>query len=342
METAEKPEGRGVWVVAEHDGRGLRPVTLEVLCEAHRLAARLNEELCVCLLGSGAAELAPALAAYGPQKIYLVEHEGLGRYLSDAWTANAVALIEAWRPAIVMFGDTADGGELAARVAARLQRPCITGVKKIAVTRGRLQITRSVYEDYAYATVEAVAARPLILTLPPGETDIAVVPDATVPEIVRCEAVPVAGPARVTITRLIPGDPRTVAIQDAERIVAVGKGAGVEGTARLQELADLLGAALGGSRVAADLGLVPRERQIGVTGRTVRPKLLIACGISGARQFTMGMENSELVIAVNSDGAAPIFEFANLPVKGDLHEVIPAVIRLLRERLKVADTVEST
>jgi len=342
VEDADRPVDKGVWVVAEHDGRALRPVTLELLCEARKLATRLNEELCVCLLGDGVAGLVPALAACGPQKVHLVEHEGLRRYRSDTWTENTVALIEAWRPGIVMLGDTADGGELAARVAARLQRPCITGVKKIAVTRGRLQITKSVYEDYAYATVEAVAARPLILTLPPGEADIAVVPDATPPEIVRCEAVPVAGPARVTITRLIPGDPRTVAIQDAERIVAVGKGAGVEGTARLQELADLLGAALGGSRVAADLGLVPRERQIGVTGRTVRPKLLIACGISGARQFTTGMENSELVIAVNSDGGAPIFEFANLPVRGDLHEVIPAVIRLLRERMKVADTVGST
>ena len=342
METTESAIHRGVWVVAERDGRALRNVTLELLCEARKLAGRLNEELAVCLLGSDVAELIPSLVPHGPGRVFMVEHESLAAYEADAWTANVVALIEAHRPAFVMFGDTPESGELAARVAARLQRPCITGVKKIAVTRGRLQITKSVYEDYAYATVEPVAARPLILTIPPGETDIVPAPATAAPEIVQCETVPVSTPERLRITRRIPGDPRTVAIQDAERIVAVGKGAGVEGTARLRELADLLGAALGGSRVAADLGLVPRERQIGVSGRTVRPKLLIACGISGARQFTTGMENSELVIAVNSDGAAPIFEFANLPVKGDLHEIIPAVIRLLRERLRVTDTVEST
>ena len=155
-------------------------------------------------------------------------------------------------------------------------------------------------------------------------------PETVEPEIVRCDAVLQEEPPRTVTRRLIPGDPRTVAIHEADRIVAVGRGAGIAGVGLLQELADLIGAAIGGSRAAADAGLIPRERQIGISGTTVRPKLLIACGISGARQFTIGMENSELVVAVNEDATAGIFEFANLRIKGDLLEVIPAVIRRLR------------
>jgi electron transfer flavoprotein alpha subunit len=337
VEAAGHGPEQGIWVFAEHDGRGLKDITRELLCEARRHAERLNETLGVCLLGSGVAELVPALAPYGALKVYLVEHPALAQYDLAAWTANTVALIEAWRPAMLMFGDTAVGGELAARVAARLKLPCVTGVSRISAGRGgRLQLTKSVYDELAYATVEAVARRPLILTIPAGQTDVLPATVAVEPEVVRCEAVIEAAAPRTVLRRHIPGDPRTVAIEEAERIVAAGKGAGIEGMAVLEELAGLIGAAIGGSRVAADAGLVPRERQIGVSGSTVRPKLLIACGISGARQFTMGMENSELVIAVNSDGSAPIFEFANLRIKGDLHEIIPAVVRRLRGRTTAA------
>lgn len=341
MEAADSELTQSVWVFAEHDGCDLRNITFELQSEARKLAERLRAELCACLLGDGVGHLVPALGMHGATRVYLVEHESLARYGVDAWTAQAAALIEARRPAIVMFGDTPSGGELAARVAARLGLPCVTGVKKIAVTRGRLQLSKSVYDDHAYVTVQPAQKRTLILTLPPGETDIAPAPSAQVPEVVRPDLLPEPRPPRTLIRRVIPGDPRTIAIEDAERIVAVGKGTGVEGLPILQELAELLGAALGGSRVAADAGLVPRERQIGVSGKTVRPKLLIACGISGARQFTMGMENSECVIAVNLDDKAGIFEFANLRIRGDLREVIPAVIRQLRARMTSAGEADA-
>lgn len=341
MEPAGGEVAQSVWVFAEHDGRELRNITLEMLSEARRLAERLRAELCACLLGDGVGHLVPALGMHGATRVHLVEHASLARYGVDAWTAHAAALIAARRPAIVMFGDTPTGAELAPRVAARLGLPCVTGVKKITVTRGRVQLSKSVYDDHAYATVQPVQKRPLVLTLPAGETDIVPAPAAQDPEVVRPDVVPEPRPPRTAIRRVIPGDPRTIAIEDAERIVAVGKGAGIEGLPALQEFAELLGAALGGSRVAADAGLVPRERQIGVSGRTVRPKLLIACGISGARQFTMGMENSECVIAVNLDEKAGIFEFANLRVRGDLREVIPAVIQHLRERMGPAGEADS-
>ncbi len=341
MESAENV-AQSVWVFAEHDDRALANVTLELLCEARRLAERLRAELCACLLGDDVADLVPQLGRHGATRVYLVEDGSLTRYGVDAWTAHAAALIEARRPAVVLFGDTPTSGELAARVAARLALPCVTGVKKIAVTRGRVQLSKSVYDDQAYATVQPAQKRTLILTLPPGETDVTPASSAQIPEVVRVAALPDCRRPRMHISRRIPGDPRTIAIEDAERIVAVGKGAGVEGLPALRELADLLGAALGGSRVAADAGLVPRERQIGVSGKTVRPKLLIACGISGARQFTMGMENSEYVIAVNLDEKAGIFEFANLRIKGDLREVIPAVIRRLREHLAAAGGAQAS
>lgn len=326
----ETGRGRGVWIFAEYDPAGVRNITLELLSEGQRLARRLDEPLCVCLLGTNLGDKISVLAQHGGEKVFLVANDVLAEYNLDAYSTVLCDLIEECRPSAFLLGATPVGSELAPRIAARLKLPCVTEVKKITGSRGNFQITKSMYNDQVYATVKSGEASPLVVTIPAGETDIVKSETPGEPEVIVKEWVEASAMSRTRIRKFLKGDPRTIKIGEAERIIAVGRGAGAEGLADLKRLADLLGASVGGSRGAVDAGLIPYERQIGISGKSVVPKLILACGISGARQFTVGMENSDLVIAVNLDEKARIFEYANLSIKGDLHQVIPAVI----ERLK--------
>lgn len=322
--------GQGIWIFEEHDSRGTRNITLELLSEGQKLARRLDEPLCVCLLGSNLGDEISTLAQHGAEKVFIVENDFLSEYNLDSHASVLCDLIEEYRPSILMMGATPIGSELASRIAARLKLPCVTEVKKITGSRGNFQITKSMYNDKVYATIKPGPISPLVLTIPPGDTDIVKSEARGEPEVIRKEPADTEGKPRTRIRKFLKGDPGTIKIVEAERIIAVGRGAGEEDLPGLQELADLLGASVGGSRGAVDAGLIPYERQIGISGKSVTPKLLMACGISGARQFTVGMENSDLVIALNLDERARIFEYANLSIKGDLHQIIPAVLKHLK------------
>jgi electron transfer flavoprotein alpha subunit len=319
-----KPEG--IWILEEHDDEGTKNITLELLSEGQKLARRLNEQLCVCLLGSQVGGCIPTLTQYGAEKIYLVEHELLSECSLDAYAFVLGELIKEYDPYILMMGATPSGSELAPRIAARFKLPCITEAKNITGQEENLQITKSAYNDQVYITIDPLARRPLIVTMPPGETDIIEPNKPREVEVIKKNVEIPADIMRTKRKRIIKGDPRTIRLEEADIIVSLGRGAGNESLPILQELADALGASIGGSRGAVDDGIIKFERQIGISGKTVTPRLLIACGISGAREFTAGMENSNLVAAVNIDQKARIFDYANLCIKGDLRMIIPQVI----------------
>lgn len=322
--------GQGVWVFAEHGPNGTENITLELISEAKKLARRLKAPLCACVIGADVSGVIETLCAYGIETVYVVENESLANYDLDAYSHILARVVGTYDPALVMVGATPTGAELAPRAAAKLKIPCITHVKKITGGKDGFKITKSEYDDQVYAHVLPETESPLVITIPPGETDVAAPGRKKTPEIIHAQIDFSDWTPRSRTGRFINGDPRTIGIAEAGRIVAGGRGAGESGFPVLQELADALAAAMAGSRGAVDDGLVPVVRQIGISGKTVIPKLLVVCGISGAREFTVGMENSDLVIAINTDAKARIFEFANLCINGDLNEVIPAVLKRLQ------------
>jgi electron transfer flavoprotein alpha subunit len=234
---------------------------------------------------------------------------------------------------VALLPHTRDGLGIAAHLTVRLDAalaPGAVGVRRDAA--GALEITRPAYGDRLYATLRVPAGTPAVVTLRPGALGVG--PPTGGPRVIVEEWPAVTGgaPAAARVRRVVPADPRTVDLRDAERIVAGGRGVGAEGFGRLEVLADLLGAAVGGSRVAVDLGWIPWERQIGQSGRAVAPELYLAFGISGASQHVAGIERARTVIAVNADPTAPLLGRAQLAAVADWRPVAEALIERLRAR----------
>jgi len=326
----KKMNQQEIWIFGEHDNQGTKKITLELLTEGRKLASQLKGQLCACLIGYHVEDHILTLSKYGARKVYLVEKELLSEYDLDAYAFVLGELIREYSPYMLIVGATPSGTELAPRVAARFKLPCITEVKKITGDKEDLQITKSAYNDHLYVMICPLSKRPLIVTFSPGETDIKEENEPKQVEVIRKNIEIKADLIRTKRKRFIKGNPRTIKIEEADLIVGVGKGVGIEGLPIIEEMADVLGASIGGSRAAVDAGIIPFGRQIGITGKSVAPRLLIACGISGAREFTAGMENSNFIIAINKDRDARIFKFANLSIQGDLHQVIPVVTKQLK------------
>lgn len=310
----------------------METITWEMLTEGRKLAYNLDEQVCACLIGAQAEEYIGSLSRYGARKVYLLENEGLPEYSSDGHAHILKELIEKYRPLIIMIGATAVGSELAARIAARLRLPCITEVKKLDFSKGKISIAKSGFNDKLYLNFDFLPKKTLVVTVLPGDMDSNEIEEHREPEIIR-EYIQI--PLDIMRTRIkgyIKGDPREIDLEEAQLIIAGGKGVGREAFALIEEAADMLGASVGGTRPLVDEGIIPLKRQIGITGKSVAPKVLIACGISGAREFTGGIEKTELTIAINTDSKARIFKAADMGVLGDVDEVIPAIIEKLKKR----------
>jgi len=327
----------GIWVLAErHDGK-LADVTLELLSEGRKLADELGEELSLVLAGEDVAGLAPLAASYGADKVYLIEHAVLAQYRTDPFTSVICGLIHQHKPEIVLIGATTMGRDLASRIAARIGAGLTADCTGLAVdpeTRLLMQ-TRPAFGGNVMATICCHNARPQMSTVRPrvmkkGE------PDASrQAEIVR-QTVELSEKSIVTkILEVIKEEgTNELDVQEAEIIVSGGRGLRKpENFALIRELAEVLGAAVGASRATVDAGWIPAYHQVGQTGKTVQPKLYIACGISGAVQHLAGMSSADCIVAINSDPAAPIFNVAHYGLVGDLFEVVPALTKALKKEL---------
>ncbi|MCD6361663.1 MAG: electron transfer flavoprotein subunit alpha/FixB family protein [Armatimonadetes bacterium] len=320
-----------VWVLAEYNNNQMESITWEMLNEGQRLAAKLEEQTCVCLLGYHAEEYIDALRDHGTEKVYLVDNVLLSEYSLDAYTFALEKLVEKYNPSLMMIGATSLGSELAPRIAARLKLPCITEVKKYMVNEENLVITKSGYSDKVYIDFDFVPDRTVITTILPGDMDSEVANESREIEVIKEDIHIKQDIIRTRNLNFIKGDPRKIRLEEAEKIMAVGKGVDHDNLQFVEELADLLGASIGGTRPVVDDGLISFDRQIGITGKSVTPKLLIACGISGAREFVSGMEKTMLTIAINNDANARIFNTANMGILGDINELIPALTKKLKE-----------
>jgi electron transfer flavoprotein alpha subunit len=328
---------RGLWVVAEHSNSGLRRNTLELLAEGRKLADQLQTGLSAVLLGDEVAPLADQLVARGADRVYLAEHLVLARYRTGPYADVISGLINQHRPEIVLFSATSEGRDLAPRIAARiaagLTADC-TGLEIDPEQRLLVQ-TRPAFGGNVMATIICPYARPQMATVRPGVFR----PNPPDPGR-KGEIIPVAVSLHeaAVLTRILEvaklQAEGQVSLQDAQVIVSGGRGLGKPENFRLvRELADALGGAVGASRAVVDAGWVPAHHQVGQTGKTVQPRLYIACGISGAVQHLAGMQSSDIIIAINNDPAAPIFDVATYGIVGDCLEFLPLLTAKVKEAL---------
>jgi electron transfer flavoprotein alpha subunit len=314
----------------EHDRGKLNERSLEALTLARRLAQRLGVPLHAVLVGAEARPLAPPLAAYGVSTAHLVDHDRLGDYAPGAWARGVVAVVEAERAQAVLASGTERGNEVLAHVAARTGLPMAANCTDVEPGESWL-VTRLRWGGSLLEEARLTGAVKLLTVAPhaiPAEED-------TAAGEVTLKSVTLAftdADLRVRVTGRIDAARGGVSLADARIVVSGGRGVGSpEGFKVLEELAGLLGAAVGCSRVATSLGWRPHADQVGQTGTRVAPELYIACGVSGAIQHLVGCKGAKRILAINTDPEAPIVVKADYAIIGDLHAVLPALIAEIRK-----------
>lgn len=323
---------KNVWVFAEQRQGKIMPVAIELLGEGRKLADEIGVKLCAVLLGNKVEDLAKELTQYGADTVYLAEHGLLETYTTDGYTKVISDMIEELKPEIVLMGATHIGRDLAPRVAARVDTGLTADCTKleIDVEDKKLLQTRPAFGGNIMATIICQNHRPQMATVRPGVMDKAKKVEAGSGEIVAFPAVLEKDHIRTEVLEIVKADKQQVALEEAEVIVSGGRGLGKgEGFEILKKLASKLGGVVGASRATVDAGWIDHDHQVGQTGKTVKPRIYIACGISGAIQHIAGMQSSDVIIAINKNPGAPIFQVADYGIVGDLYDVVPALIEAL-------------
>jgi electron transfer flavoprotein alpha subunit len=325
---------RGVWVFVEQTEGEAAKVSWELLGEGAKLAKALQVPLSAVVIGENVEPLCHESFAYGAAKAYLIDAPVFRYYRTASYLKAVCYLIDKHKPEIILMGATGLGRDLAGAVATVVGTGLTADCTGLAIDDKRnLMQTRPAFGGNIMATIMCDKFRPQMATVRPHVMPMQERQEGAGGEIVR-ESCPVVEEDILTKVLEIISDKKKdlVDVAGAEFIVSGGRGMmGKENFAMLQELANELGGVVGASRSAVDAGWMPHERQVGQTGKTVRPKIYIACGISGAIQHLVGMQDSDVVIAINRDKEAPIFEVATYGIVGDLFQVIPAITRKLRE-----------
>jgi electron transfer flavoprotein alpha subunit len=334
-EVIDVSEYNDVWVFIEHKRGRIANVSFELLGQGRKLADALGCKLSGMLLGKGVEECAQEAIKYGADIVYLTDNPVLAEYRTDSYAAGAIHLIKKYRPEIVLFGATTQGRDFAGTVATTiytgLTADC-TGLDIDPETKF-LQQTRPAFGGNIMATILCQRHRPQMATVRPKVFAMPEKDDTRTGEIIH-EELPIAeDKVRTKILEFIQVA-ETVNLMDAEIIVSGGRAVGGnDNFAIIRELADVLGGAVGASRAAVDAGWIPYEHQVGQTGRTVRPKIYLACGISGSIQHQAGMKTSDIIVAINKDPEAPIFNIATYGIVADLFQAIPMLTKAFKERL---------
>jgi len=335
----DKTRYRGVWVFAEQKEGQIAKVTLELLCEGRKLADKLAEPLCAMLLGDQVAKVARDLVCFGAEKVYLAQSPQLAVFIEDSYTEVITGLIKEHKPNIVLLGATSIGRSLAPRVASRLETGLTadcTGLEIDPETKNLLQ-TRPAFGGNLVATIVCPNHRPQMASVRPKVFKPAQQDPLRIGKIVRYDYKNHSLTQRAQLLAVVKDTAETANIAEADIIVAAGRGLGdAENFKIIEQLAEVLGGAAGASRAIVDAGWTPYAYQVGQTGKTVRPKLYIACGISGAIQHLVGMQSSEIIVAINKDPKAPIFNVADYGIVGDVLEVVPALTREI-EKIRLAE-----
>ncbi len=324
----------GIFIIAEQRFSNILNVSKELIGEGKRLAHQLNTTVTAVLLGDKVDEWAKELLRFGADKVIYAEHPLLEHYVADAYCKVIADIVYTHKPEIIIFGATSIGRELAPLLSAKLHTGLTADCTKLEIDpeTGLLLQTRPAFGGNLMATIQCANHRPQMCTVRPG--------------VMKCMEMRPSCEIDGKIDKIYPSIPeqdiRTkilqfqkeikaiVALENAPIIVAGGRGIGkAEGFQLLEQLAQKLNGCIASSRACVDNDWIPKEYQVGQTGKTVRPKLYIACGISGAIQHLAGMESSDCIVAINKDANAPIFKVADYGIVGDLYDVIPELLQSL-------------
>jgi len=325
---------KGVWVFIEQTVGEPAKVSWELLGKGRELADTLGVPLSAVVLGEGVEPLCHEAFAYGADSAYLMDAPVFRHYRTESYLKGVCHLVDKYKPEIILMGATGLGRDLAGAVATVVKTGLTADCTGLGIDEKRnLMQTRPAFGGNIMATIMCDKFRPQMATVRPHVMPMAEKHPGRTGEIVR-ESCPIKEDDILVKVLDIISDKKKdhVDVAGAEFIVSGGRGMmGKENFAMLQELADELGGVVGASRSAVDAGWMPQERQVGQTGKTVRPKIYIACGISGAIQHLVGMQDSDVVIAINRDKDAPIFEVATYGIVGDIFQIVPAITRRIRE-----------
>lgn len=320
---------KGLWVFVEHKNGTLAKVSLELLGKGREMAHCMKVPLYAIIFGNNIKEAAQKLIHYGADKVYCIENEILESFNDELYFHALVQLINKFKPEIVLFGATTYGRSLAPRVASRLNTGLTADCTDLQLDADKKNIVqiRPAFGGNLMAEIICPNHRPQMATVRPGvmkalKPDMNRIGEVLFPEVELPEDI------KVKVMKTASFLSSLVDISEAEVVVAVGRGIeSPENIKIIEELANVLGGAVGASRAVVDAGWMDYHHQIGQTGRVVSPKIYIACGISGAVQHLAGMASSDIIIAINNNPNAPIFKVAHYGIVGDIFEVIPALIQ---------------
>ena len=346
MVTNNIEEYKGVYVFAQQVDNEISGIALELLGKGKELAAKLETEVTAVLIGYNVKNLADKLAEYGADKVILVDDPELETYRTEPYAHALASVIEKYKPEIVLVGATAIGRDLGPTVSARVQTGLTADCTVLEIgdfplvaipgqeqKHNQLLMTRPAFGGNTIATIACPDNRPQMATVRPGVMQ-KIAPIAGAKAVIE-EYNPGFTPNNkyVTIKEVVKAVSDTVDIMDAKILVSGGRGVGsAENFKILEDLAEVLGGTVSCSRAVVDNGWKPKDLQVGQTGKTVRPQIYFAIGISGAIQHVAGMEESDLIVAINKDETAPIFDVADYGIVGDLNKIVP----LLTEEIKKA------
>lgn len=327
-----KKDYTGVYVFAEQREGVIQSVALELIGKARELADVLEEKVVAIFVGKDITNQCQTLIEHGADDVICVDRPELEFYLTEQYAQVVDQVVKAFRPSILLFGATTIGRDLAPRLSARLETGLTADCTKLEISETReLMMTRPAFGGNLMATIMCTEHRPQMSTVRPGVMQKMAADPNRKGTVIPFEPKFDTARFKVELLENVKEDKGMVDISEAKILVSGGRGVGnQEGFNRLRELADVLNAEVSSSRAMVDAGIIGHDRQVGQTGKTVRPDLYLALGISGAIQHLAGMEESDFIVAVNKDKFAPIFQVADLGIVGDVNKIVP----LLTERLK--------
>ncbi|MDD5135744.1 MAG: electron transfer flavoprotein subunit alpha [Candidatus Omnitrophica bacterium] len=328
---------KDVWVFCEQKKGVIQTISFELLGEGKKLAKKLGVKLCAVILGHEIEPKIEDLSHRGADKIYIIDAPELKSYQDDPYTNVLVELVKEYKPEVLLCGATTIGRSLVSRVAVKidagLTADC-TGLDIDEKERLLLQ-TRPAFGGNIMATIITPNHRPQMSTVRHKVMKEAEIHKGHKAEVIRKKYPADLLKSRTTLLDIVEEIEETVNLAEADIIVSGGRGiGGPENFSIIKELAKVLGAAVGASRATVDAGWIPYSHQVGQTGKTVCPKLYIACGISGQIQHLIGMQSSKVIVAINKDPDAPIFKVATYGIVGDLFEIVPALTKEFKKVLK--------
>lgn len=325
---------RDVYVLAEQRDGELQKVGIELIGKAKDLARDLDQRVVAILLGSDIKDKAEILIQHGADEVIIVDHPILSEYVTEPYTKALYTIVKECQPEIVLFGATSIGRDLAPRVSARVHTGLTADCTSLEIDPETklLAMTRPAFGGNIMATILCENHRPQMATVRPGVMKALPKAESAKGEVKEFEVSFTDADMNVKIREVVKSTKKNADITESKILVSGGRGIGnAQGFEMLKDLANVLEGEISSSRANVDAGWIEKDRQVGQTGKTVRPEVYIACGISGAIQHVAGMEGSDLVIAINKNNTAPIFDVADLGIVGDVKAILPKLTEAIKK-----------